>query len=320
MRRAELAPESSLPAVPQATPPWPGELVRFAGAGTYVRATAALRPGLPPAVYLHGLGGSSTNWTELAGLLAGHLDAVAIDLPGTGHSDPAARYSLRAAADRVIGYLLHSGRGPVHVLGNSLGATIALKVTAARPDLVTRLTLLSPAMPFLNPCRSVQSRTVPLAVLPGGERIVRRLLARATPEQVAQQVLEACYGDPDRVDPQRLAEAVEEIRLRHTHAYYLPAYLRSLRGLVGAFLRAYLPGGGSLWRTAAAVRVPTLVIGGDRDRLVDPRVALRTARAIPDSRLLVLPGVGHVPQMEEPRLVARAVIAQLSADVPARHR
>jgi pimeloyl-ACP methyl ester carboxylesterase len=84
-----------------------------------------------------------------------------------------------------------------------------------------------------------------------------------------------------------------------------------MRGLIASFLRAYLPGAGSLWRMASAVRAPTLVIGGRQDRLVDIRVAPRTAMAIPDSRLLILDGVGHVAQMEVPRLVARAVVALL---------
>jgi pimeloyl-ACP methyl ester carboxylesterase len=74
------------------------------------------------------------------------------------------------------------------------------------------------------------------------------------------------------------------------------------------FLRAYLPGSNSLWRLARRVTVPTLVVGGRRDRLVDVRVAPQVARVIPDSRLLMLDSVGHVAQMEEPAAVARAVL------------
>jgi pimeloyl-ACP methyl ester carboxylesterase len=57
--------------------------------------------------------------------------------------------------------------------------------------------------------------------------------------------------------------------------------------------------------------VPTLVIGGELDRLVDVRVAERVAAVIPDSRLVMLDGVGHVAQMEVPRSVADAVLALL---------
>jgi hypothetical protein len=54
-----------------------------------------------------------------------------------------------------------------------------------------------------------------------------------------------------------------------------------------------------------------LVIGGDRDRLVDVRVAPQTARHIRGARLLILPRVGHVAQMEAPKLVARAIVGML---------
>jgi pimeloyl-ACP methyl ester carboxylesterase len=136
-------------------------------------------------------------------------------------------------------------------------------------------------------------------------------MAAMPPEELAHRVIQACFADPGRVAEHRLAEAIEEIRRRYTIEHYLPAYLRTMRGLVGSFLRAYLPGGGSLWRTAAAVRAPTLVIGGRQDRLVDVRVAPQAAWVIPDSRLLMLDGVGHVAHMEVPRLVARAVVAVL---------
>jgi pimeloyl-ACP methyl ester carboxylesterase len=306
-----LAPDEVLPPLTGTVPRWPGRAVRLDGSITYVRETPATAPDPEPALYLHGLGGSSSNWTDLAALLAGRFEAAAIDLPGAGHSDPAGRYTLTALADRVVRWVEHAGRGAVHLLGNSLGGAVAVLVAAGRPDLVRTLTLISPALPFLDPRRSLQSRLVPLLALPGGDRLVRRALATIPPEQLAQRVIEACYADPGRVVEQRLAEAVEEIQLRYTVAHYLPAYLRTMRGLVGSFLRSYLPGSGSLWRVAGAVRAPTLVIGGRQDRLVDIRVAPQAAWAIPDSRLLLLDGVGHVAQMEVPRLVARAVLAML---------
>jgi pimeloyl-ACP methyl ester carboxylesterase len=80
---------------------------------------------------------------------------------------------------------------------------------------------------------------------------------------------------------------------------------------VSTFVRAYLPGPNSLWRIAARITAPTLVIGGTTDKLVDVRVPAQAAKVIPDSRLLILPGVGHLPHMEEPRVVARAIAGLL---------
>jgi pimeloyl-ACP methyl ester carboxylesterase len=171
-------------------------------------------------------------------------------------------------------------------------------------------------MPFLDPRRSLQGRLVPLLAIPRADRLAARRLAQIPPDELVRMVLEACFADPARIAPQRLAEAEEEAQLRYTKPHYADAYVRTMRGLVGSFLRAYLPGSGSLWRIARRVAAPTLVIGGRLDRLVDIRVAPNVARVIPDSRLLMLDGVGHVAQMEVPRLVARAALALLDEVAP----
>ncbi|MER5335201.1 alpha/beta hydrolase [Micromonospora sp. NPDC002717] len=311
MKRAILWPDHLLPehSVP---PPWPGREVRLDGTVTYVRDTPATAPGAEPALYVHGLGGSSQNWTDLAGLLADRLDGQAIDLPGFGRSEPGRRYTIPAFSERVIRWIEHSGRGPVHLFGNSLGGAISVQVAGLRPDLVRTLTLISPALPFLDFRRSLQGRMLPLLAIPRGERLAARQLAKLAPEVMAQQVMEACIGDLSRISEQRRQEALEEIRVRYEAEHYAAAYVRTFRGLVSSFLRSYLPGSGSLWRLAGVVRAPTLVIGGRHDRLVDVRVAPQAARVVPDSRLLMLDGVGHVAQLEVPRLVARAVLGLLA--------
>jgi pimeloyl-ACP methyl ester carboxylesterase len=107
-----------------------------------------------------------------------------------------------------------------------------------------------------------------------------------------------------RVPEHRLVEAAEDIALRSSLAWAQEAGERTARGLVTSWWW-----GASSWAAAARVRAPTLVVWGDRDRLVSPRLAARTAAAIPGARLLVLPGVGHVAQMEAPQAVARAIAA-----------
>jgi pimeloyl-ACP methyl ester carboxylesterase len=311
MKGAILADDGVLLPDGDAVPPWPARRVTIGGAMLHVRDTPASRPDGEPAVYVHGLGGSSQNFTDVAALLADRLDAQAVDLPGFGYSDPSPRYSIPALAATLVGYLDHDARGPVHLVGNSLGGSIAVRVAALRPDLVRTLTLISPAMPFLDPRRTAHGPVLPLLALPRADRLLAWGMARFTVEELAEQVLLACFGDATKVTARRRAEAIEEIKLRHTVDHYSKAYMGTLRGLVSSFLRAYLPGPGSQWRLAARVQAPTLVIGGFDDRLVDPRVPVQVARAIPDSRLLMLPRVGHVAQMEVPRLVARAIVGML---------
>ena len=311
MQPAVIAPPDSVSRTDTLPSRWPGRPVTLDGSVTYLRETPATTDHAEPALYVHGLGGSAANWTDLAGMLAHRLDGQAIDLPGFGRSDPARRYSIPAVANRVTRWIEHSGRGPVHLFGNSLGGAIVVRVAGTRPDLVRSLTLISPAMPFLDPRRSAHGRMIPLLWIPRVDRLAQRRLHAIEPAELARQVLELCFADPSRIHDQRMAEAIEETRLRYDVPWYMDAYVRTLRGLIGSFVRAYLPGAGSLWRVAARIQAPTLVIGGALDRLVDVRVAPQAARTIRDSRLLVLPGVGHVAQMEVPEIVARAVVALL---------
>ena len=317
MKRARLASDDALPAIDGLVPPWPGRSVVVDGARTHLRDTPPRSADAEPAVFVHGLGGSSLNWTDLGYLLADRLAAQAIDLPGFGRSEPARRYTVGASAQRVVRLIEYAGRGPVHLFGNSLGGAVAVRVAGTRPDLVRTLTLVSPAMPFLDPRRSFHGRLVPLLMVPRVERIAARRMASMEPEDLARMVIESCFADPARFPEQRFGEAVEEAKLRSAVPWYAAAYVRSLRGLVASFLRAYLPGSGSMWRTAARITAPTLVIGGRQDMLVDVRVAGQVARTIPDSRLLMLDGVGHVAQMEVPHVVARAVLGMLEEVGPA---
>lgn len=311
MKRAVLVPDFTLE-TPEVLPElWPGHAESVDGIATFVRETPPTVAGTEPALYVHGLGGSASNWTDMSGLLAHRLDGHAIDLPGFGYSEPASSYTISALADRVIRWIEHEDRGPVHLFGNSLGGAVTVKVAGTRPDLVRTLTLISPAMPFLDPRRSLQGPVVPLVFLPNAARFAHKRMTAMNPSELAAMVVEACYADPTRFPDKRRAEAIEEAARRHTVPWYAEAYIRSLRGLVSSFLRAYLPGEGSLWRVASRITAPTLVIAGRQDKLVDIRVSPQVARAIPDSRLLMMDGVGHVAQMEVPRVVARAFLGML---------
>ena len=87
--------------------------------------------------------------------------------------------------------------------------------------------------------------------------------------------------------------------------------IESSEGQIGEqlVLGALATGPRSLWHQAGLVQVPTLVVWGAEDRLVPVELAGRTAASVPDSRLLVLPGVGHVAQLEAPETTARATLA-----------
>jgi pimeloyl-ACP methyl ester carboxylesterase len=303
-----LAHRATLPARDPHQARWPGGEVTSGGVTLHVRETPG--PQDTPAVYVHGLSGSATNWTDLAALLANRAAGTAVDLPGFGFSRPLASrdYSPAGHADALLCFLAGRGR-PVHLLGNSFGGAVALNVAARRPELVSTLTLISPAMPDLRPDpRRVSDRKLLLALLPLIGRRARADLAALDPRTRAEQIVRLCFGDPGIAPEHRLVEAAAEYAARAQLAWAQEAFERTGKAMVAGWLR-----GESLWSVAARVRVPTLVVWGDRDRLVAPRLAARTAAALRRSRLLMLPGVGHVAQMEAPEVVARAVAGMWDA-------
>jgi pimeloyl-ACP methyl ester carboxylesterase len=319
-RIAELAGPDSHPvgAANFANPPWPGQALSVAGVDTFVRKTPTDNPAAEPALYLHGLGGSSTNFTELAELLAPWFDGHALDLPGFGQSGPAlhADYSIAAHARVVIRYLEQSDRGPVHLIGNSMGGAISIRVAATRPDLVRTLTLISPAVPDLRP-RGGGDVFLPVLMLPGVGSWLLGKLDRGAPERRAKAVVNLCFAHPERVPANRLAESAADVLARRGMPWAHDAMISSLRGLVGTYLT---PRTKSPWQSMATINAPTLVIWGELDRLVDVSNAPRVAETIPDATLLVLPDVGHVAQLEDPTVTARAVLALRERAIAARSR
>ncbi|WP_406332708.1 alpha/beta fold hydrolase [Streptomyces sp. NBC_00203] len=284
--------------------------VGLPGISLTVRSRPPARAGLPPALYVHGLGGSSQNWSALMTQLDGLVDSEALDLPGFGDSPPPddGNYSVTGHARAVIRYLDAASRGPVHLFGNSLGGAVATRVAAVRPDLVRTLTLVSPALPEIR----AQRTAWPTALLsvPGVARLFTRLTKEWSAEQRVRGVMALCYGNPNRVTPEAFRDAVEELERRLALPYFWDAMTRSSRGLVDAYT---LGGQHGLWRQAERVLAPTLLVYGGRDQLVGYRMAQRAARSFRDSRLLSLPEAGHVAMMEYPDVVA-AAFRELLAD------
>lgn len=309
---AALADPAELPQLDQRQLPWPGEQVTSGGVTLHVRRTPG-PPDAAPAVYLHGLSGSATNWTDLAGQLAGRAAGLAVDLPGFGLSRPlrSREYSPSAHADAVMCFL--AGRNePVHLLGNSLGGTIAMIVAARRPELVRSLTLISPAMPDRRPDpRRLSDPRIALAAIPWMRPRVAAALAAVTPREQIAQVLRLCFADPSAVPEHRIQEAIDEAADRAAQPWAIEAAWQAGRGMVVGWF-----GVASLWSVARRVQAPTLVVWGGQDRLVSPKLAARTVASLPRGRLLMLADAGHLAQVERPVTVARAVLGLWDTAAP----
>jgi pimeloyl-ACP methyl ester carboxylesterase len=292
--------------VPQPIPHWPGRLISLGDHDVYVRSVPPTQA--EPALCVHGLEGSSRNWTDLMDLLRARLDCDALDLPGFGDSPPRpdGRYSMAAYAQTITELIerraIAEGRGSVHLVGNSLSGGACVKVAATRPELVRTLTLISPALPDLRPRRDLLN--FPLLSLPGvGTRLIERLRL-LPPERRVADVIANCYSDPASFAPERFAAEVAELTRRDALDWPPAALVGSARALTAEYLRV---GRASAWREAARVGAPTLVIYGADDPLVHARMAGRAAHAFKNARIVVMPRTGHLAHMEHPHQVAAEI-------------
>ncbi len=266
----------------------------------------------PPVLLVHGLGANTLSWEPAAQPLADELatTVTAIDLAGFGRTRASGRpASVRANADLVTAVL--ERLGPSVVIGNSMGGVIGVRVAARRPALVESLVLVDPALPQPRPTPAHwmrAARYLPLMVpYVGGQVIGARAKLRG-PDRVVDASLAWSLTDPRRLDAdlrRRLVElSAERIRWPEAPA----AYADAARTLLLHLARALDADLAALAHTG----VPTLVVHGEDDRLVSVESARAAVARHPHLALEILPGVGHAPQMEAPRLLLDVVVPWLT--------
>ncbi|MFC6161874.1 alpha/beta fold hydrolase [Kribbella sp. NPDC058693] len=297
--------ESYGPVTGDAVPPelkhWPDRRVPVAGVDLLVRDVPGAGPDLPPALFVHGLGGSSLNWTALGLMLNGTIRGIAPDLPGFGRTPISGVIGISEQAAVLVELLEREFDQPVHVFGNSMGGASSVALAALRPDLVASLTLISPALPHPRVSASALWFTA-LATPRIGPAVLERS-ARLPFERRFQASLAMVFGDPRSLAPEVRAAYEAELHRRDTDPWGKQATLDGARSILRSSLARPRR---SLWADAAKVECPVLLIYGGKDRLVDARIRTKAQRTFPNARLLYLPHSGHVAQMEHPEEVARA--------------
>jgi pimeloyl-ACP methyl ester carboxylesterase/putative sterol carrier protein len=247
----------------------------------------------PPVVLLHGLGGTKLSWMPLLQPLAERYRVVAPDLPGHGESGkPRASYGPRFYAGVVRRLLDEVGAGQAVLVGNSLGGRVALEVAVRAPGRVLGLILLSPAvagLPFPYYARLLRLVPTELGALPVLMR--RRLVHRG---------ISQLFGQPGRLPRNAYTAGVDEFIRVYRSGRARVALLASIRGLMRDRSDRF-------WDSVRQVGAPTLILHGERDRLVPIRLGQVLASSMPRAELVVLPDVGHVPQFEVPEMTAGLV-------------
>lgn len=245
-----------------------------------------------PILLLHGLVGSAKNWHRNISFLAQDASVYAVDLSNMGRSDrvPGLDAGLVATADRIAASMDALGLDQADIAAHSHGGAVAMMFAARHPARVRRLILFAPANPYCSL----------------GEPLIRfyqtRLgiwLARQIPwlpRKLKAIALGRMYGDPSRVTMEALEGYIEGLTVPGTVDHVLEIVRRWSADM--KLLRSAL---------SELVAKPTLLIWGDRDRAVSLDSASVLQHKLRDSRLLVLPGVGHIPFEEMPDICNQAM-------------
>lgn len=235
----------------------------------------------PPVLMLHGFGADQGGWRPLATLL-NDLRIIAIDLPNHGKSPPMLVNSLGAMAIHIIETLNRAGIDQFHLLGHSMGASVAMEVSSIANARVKSLTLLAPA--GLGP-------DINGAFLDG--------LCRASTEASLRPWLSQLFGDERLLSASFSATAFKQLESPDTRAaLHRMAQLMFPDGTQAHSQRHILQ----------ELTMPTRVIWGDTDRIIPAS----HARGLPGRVALhLLQAVGHLPHIEAAEMVAEIVRQQV---------
>jgi pimeloyl-ACP methyl ester carboxylesterase len=240
----------------------------------------------PPLLLIHGSGASGATWTPMVPALAGHHQVVRVDLPGQGHSPPAPSYDVPAQAARVAVVIEALDVGPVTVVGHSSGGYIATSLAEQRPDLVTAIALVStgPSSDALLPQPAL------IRALSGPP--LGSLVWALRSDKLIRKGITATLARPVDIPDAMVAE-LRGITYR--------TFVTVLRRNGEYIAERRVPD------RLAGLDVPVLVVFGAADPRWDPSSA-HEYDAVPNARVELLSGVGHVPPLEAPETTSKLLL------------
>lgn len=255
----------------------------------------------PALVLVHGLLGYSHNWRSAIPILAQAREVFALDMPGAGCSDCPKGLDARliATAQRLSRFLDTAGISRCDLIGSSYGGTTALRLAALEPSRIRSLVLVSPA----NPWSRIGRKRLAALGLPGVGVLFPAISRRV--RFLHGYFVRRMYGDPARVTPETL------------HGYSLPLVRPGIFEHAVRIAQNWRPDMQELRREMPkAAEVPTLVLWGSKDRLVDPASAEMISRNFLISERRVIEGAGHLPYEELPGQFCQQVLEFLKVHSP----
>jgi pimeloyl-ACP methyl ester carboxylesterase len=254
-------------------------------------------PKQPLLILLHGFGDSFTAWEGWVKELKSRFHVISVDFPGHGLTRAPQGSSLKAEdlADFVDAFAAKLALPRFAVAGNSMGGGVAWQLAVRHPERIDALILVD-AAGFAN---SAPPAEVPLAF-----KILRYPIGRALLRNIDNRPLIENGLKTDVYDKALITSAIVDRWADFQRAPGHRAILMSIN--MGAPARPTA-------ELVATIKVPTLILWGENDPLIEPAAAHKFAAAIPGAKLIVYPNVGHLPQLEIPQRSAADVAAFLAA-------
>jgi len=259
----------------------------------------------PVLLLLHGIAGSSRTWRDVIPRLTDRFTVIAPDLTGHGHSEkPVGDYSLGAFASGIRDLLEVLSIDRVTVIGQSFGGGVAMQLVYQHPERCERLVLVDSG----GRGREV-SWLLRLMALPGSEYVMPVIF----PSFVRD------WGD-------NLFRMIDERGIRMGRitemwsAYASLAESENRQAFARTIKSVIDPGGqtvSAMDRLYLASPMPALIIWGDRDDIIPVSHAYAAHQAMPGSRLVIIEGVGHFPQIEAPEQFVDALVDFIDSTEPA---
>jgi len=246
-----------------------------------------------PIVMLHGFAGDKLNWVRYARHITSHYRVIIPDLPGFGESDWHSHliYSMRNQAIWLGAFLDALGIAKAHIAGNSMGGHIATHFAVRAPKRVETLLLFAPA--------GTEGAGPPwdeAKIEPGRHPL--KTYSQKDYDQLLQMVF---VKPPTLIGPVRRYFAMQAIARQPYNQKIFEDI--TVREAGNELVEVMLP----------SISMPTLVLWGDTDRLLDCGQARLYETMMPDARVIVLPGCGHMPMAEEPHYTACASLEFLQS-------
>jgi pimeloyl-ACP methyl ester carboxylesterase len=269
-----------------------GEIVRLPGGDVQVVSEPAetRRPGAP-IVLLHCYACSLEWWDELVPLLTAEHRVIRVDFLGFGGSaKPSGGYSVEDQAELVAGAMNELDTQGAVVVGQSMGAAMAVALAEGSSQLVDRVVDISLAA-------DNEASELPFLARIQYTPVLGQAIWRLTPDFAIRQGFKEAFA-PDY----EVSDAFEDVIVRGYRAMTYTSFEANHLALED--YRDEEP----LDARMQGAAVPMMAIFGEEDQIVDVTEAEEGLRDVPGIRIATLPGIGHTPQVEAPKQTARLIL------------